>query len=57
MADMTSINYFRLHVKAVHDKVKDERCPHCDYLTAQRCNLRKHIKLVHGETNKRDTAL
>ena len=37
----------RQHVKAVHDKIKDLVCPHCNFVTAWRTWLNQHIKKVH----------
>jgi len=35
----------KLHIKAVHDKIKDIKCDRCDYKTAQRSNLTIHLRV------------
>ena len=37
-------------VKAVHLKIKDNVCPHCDYKDADKDNRNIHIKAVHPNT-------
>ena len=42
------VGNFRLHVKNVHDKIKDIFCPHCAYATGYPTNLRMHFKHCAG---------
>ena len=51
------------HVKKEHLKVKDRRCPHCDFATLTTGNLKLHIKNMHkdkldenGQVAKEDEA-
>ena len=37
----------RIHIKAVHLKIKDYKCEECDYRTAHSAQLKLHIKSVH----------
>ena len=41
----------KMHIKAVHNKIKDEKCQLCDYSTPSKSDLQKHIRQVH--LNKR----
>merc|ERR1712043_137154 len=36
-----------LHVKRVHDKIKDFVCSECDYSTSDKSDLSKHIRYKH----------
>jgi hypothetical protein len=36
-----------MHVKYVHDRIKDHLCPKCDYSTISEDNLDSHVQLVH----------
>ena len=38
-----------LHIKVVHDKIKDFVCKLCDLAFANSWNLRDHVKIVHGK--------
>jgi rubrerythrin len=38
---------FALHFKAVHDKVKDNKCPQCDFALSTPSSLKFHNKTVH----------
>jgi uncharacterized C2H2 Zn-finger protein len=35
------------HIKAVHTKIKDQKCPHCDYVASRKDQVSSHIKKVH----------
>ena len=36
-----------MHVKAVHDKIKDHECSQCDFKTSRANNLRGHVQRMH----------
>jgi hypothetical protein len=36
-----------IHIKSIHAKIRDKKCPHCDHMTYEKGNLEKHIKAVH----------
>ena len=38
-----------LHVKAVHEKLKDKHCDQCDFKTSALGNLKTHVKVVHDK--------
>lgn len=40
------------HIKTVHDKIKDFKCPSCDFCCSQRGNLRLHIEQVHNKIRR-----
>ena len=42
----------RNHIKTVHDKIKDFKCPNCEFCCSQRGNLRLHIEQVHNKVRK-----
>ena len=51
--------HFKEHKKAVHEKIKDMECPKhenngkkCQYICSDKSNLKRHIKLKHGDANK-----
>ena len=44
-----SLWYLKRHVKAVHDKIKDNVCEKCNYATSTKSELNKHIKVVHDK--------
>jgi hypothetical protein len=33
----------------VHDKIKDNKCPHCDCTACLKQSVNKHIKIVHDK--------
>ena len=39
----------RIHIKRVHDMIKDQECDQCDYKSSTACDLRRHIKSVHDK--------
>ena len=39
----------KIHIKAVHDKVRDFKCQICSYSSAQKAMLERHIKTVHDK--------
>lgn len=39
----------RVHIKMVHDKIKDHECNQCEYKCSQGTDLRAHIKMVHDK--------
>ena len=40
------------HIKTVHDKIKDFKCPNCEFCCSQRGNLRLHVEQVHNKVRK-----
>ena len=44
--------HFRFHVKAVHDKIKDNTCGQCDFASASKYRLQYHIATVHDKIHK-----
>jgi hypothetical protein len=38
-----------IHIKQVHDKIKDIKCNLCDYKCSRKYDLNKHIKSVHDK--------
>ena len=42
----------KIHIKQVHDKIKDTQCSECDYVCATKGNLTKHIKSVHERSQE-----
>ena len=36
-----------MHIKAVHEKIKDYACDQCEYRIGSRSNLNAHVKAVH----------
>ena len=36
------------HIKAIHAKIKDYKCPKCYYLATQKAHIVQHTKTVHG---------
>ena len=40
------------HIKTVHEKIKDFKCPSCEFCCSQRGNLRLHIEQVHNKIRK-----
>jgi len=39
----------KLHIKHVHDKIKNVQCSKCDYKCSTNGNLKSHIKRVHDK--------
>ena len=39
----------KVHIKAVHDKIKDMKCEQCDYTCSEGRTLKVHIKAVHDK--------
>ena len=42
-----SLAHYKIHVKAVHDKVRDLACTQCEYKTSHKSHLRQHARAVH----------
>jgi hypothetical protein len=40
---------FKIHLKLIHDKIKDMQCIQCDYVCATKGSLKNHIKQVHDK--------
>jgi KRAB domain-containing zinc finger protein len=36
-----------MHVKSVHDKIRDHTCTTCDYAASDKRYLENHVKYVH----------
>jgi hypothetical protein len=36
-----------IHFKAVNEKIRDKKCPHCDYVAAQSGTIFSHVKAFH----------
>ena len=36
-----------MHIKSIHENIKDNRCTKCDYKTTQKERLKMHIKSIH----------
>ncbi len=34
-------------MKTVHLGIKDQKCPQCDYRSADKGRVQKHLKMVH----------
>jgi rubrerythrin len=45
----SSGRYLKVHMKAVHDKIKDFNCPHCDFKASHQSTITKHVKYVHDK--------
>ena len=41
--------HLRRHVKAVHDKIRDEACGLCDFRASHKSVIKRHIKAVHDQ--------
>jgi hypothetical protein len=39
----------KMHIKMVHDKIKDVKCDKCDYVCSTNGSLKMHIKVVHDK--------
>ena len=39
----------KIHIKQVHDKIKDIKCPQCDYKCSSKSHLKIHIKRIHDK--------
>ena len=37
------------HVESVHERIKPFKCKICDFRSAKKCNLKKHIESVHED--------
>ena len=37
----------KMHLKAVHAKIRDQECDQCDFKTSHSHHLRRHVKQVH----------
>merc|ERR1712203_297972 len=37
----------KLHLKAVHFKIKDISCPYCEHTASQKSDMKKHIQARH----------
>jgi KRAB domain-containing zinc finger protein len=37
----------QFHIKAVHDRVKDKKCPKCDFCTSWEKTLKHHVTKIH----------
>jgi len=40
--------YLEIHVKGVHDQIRDHECPNCDYKSCAAGALRNHLKVCTG---------
>ena len=37
----------KMHIKALHDNIKDFKCPQCAYTTAYKYEINRHMKRIH----------
>ena len=37
----------KMHVKMVHDKIKDVKCDLCEYVCSTNGSLKSHVKRIH----------
>jgi uncharacterized C2H2 Zn-finger protein len=37
------------HVKVIHDKIKDNKCPKCDFAATTAKHLAQHANIAHGK--------
>ena len=42
----------RIHIKHMHDKIKDHICEECGYAASEKGDLKKHIDAVHNKGEK-----
>ncbi len=45
-----SLSHLDIHIKAVHDKIRDHECTQCNLKFSQLGNLNKHIAEVHNQS-------
>ena len=43
--------HLKMHIKNIHNSVKDKMCPHCSYSTYSNYNLRLHVSKMHLGAN------
>merc|ERR1712150_2830 len=39
----------KVHIRSIHEKIKDYSCDYCDYTTADGSNFRRHINKYHKQ--------
>jgi len=37
------------HVRAIHDKIRDQQCPHCEFKCGQSGDLVEHVRSIHDQ--------
>ena len=45
----SSNGHLQMHIKQVHNKIKDFECDRCEYTCSLNVNLQRHIKSVHNK--------
>ena len=45
----TQTSHVKTHIKLVHEKTKDKKCPLCDYVASLNQALETHIKAIHNK--------
>ena len=43
--------HLKMHIRNIHNSVKDKMCPHCSYSTYSNYNLRLHVSKMHLGAN------
>lgn len=38
-----------MHIKSVHHKIRDQKCPHCDFRASDAYRVTAHVKAVHDQ--------
>ena len=38
-----------MHLKSVHNKIKDFKCNKCEYECYSKGNLKRHVKMIHSK--------
>jgi hypothetical protein len=46
----------KVHIKAVHLKIRDKKCPYCEYAAAGAQQLKKHLQKYHATSKYRCTS-
>merc|ERR1712012_835831 len=44
-------NHLQVHIKAIHEKIKDFSCNDCDYKSSYKQHMRTHVMRVHANKN------
>lgn len=44
-----NLGHLNVHIRSVHDKIKNLKCPECEYKTDRTENMSKHVKQVHDK--------